>query len=99
MEELCAGAGYAHQMQLVHRDIKPANLMIDRSGRLKILTSGSAAYARAGLDGGDDRHAGSITPEQITGDPVDHRADQFSIGVVFYELWRELRRSRATRFR
>jgi serine/threonine-protein kinase len=29
MEELCAGAGYAHQMSLVHRDIKPANLMID----------------------------------------------------------------------
>jgi len=35
MEELCAGAGYAHQMSLVHRDIKPANLMIDRSGRVK----------------------------------------------------------------
>jgi predicted Ser/Thr protein kinase len=87
MEELCAGAGYAHQMQLVHRDIKPANLMLDRAGRLKILDFGIARML--GLASNTSVMIGTpgyMAPEQITGDPVDHRADQFSIGVVFYEL-------------
>ncbi len=42
IEELAAGAGYAHQMSVIHRDIKPANLMIDRHGRLRILDFGIA---------------------------------------------------------
>jgi protein kinase-like protein len=87
MEELCSGAGYAHGMSLVHRDIKPANLMIDRSGRVKILDFGIArmlgiASNTAVMIG----TPGYMAPEQITGEPVDHRSDQFSIGVVFYEL-------------
>jgi hypothetical protein len=87
MEELCAGAGYAHQMSVVHRDIKPANLVIDRSGRLKILDFGIArmlgiASNTAVMIG----TPGYMAPEQITGEPVDHRSDLFSIGVVFYEL-------------
>ena len=87
MEELAAGAGYAHQMQVVHRDIKPANLMIDRTGRLKILDFGIARML--GIASNTSVMIGTpgyMAPEQITGDPVDHRADQFSIGVVLYEV-------------
>jgi hypothetical protein len=87
MEELCAGAAHAHQMQLVHRDIKPANLIVDRSSRLKILDFGIARML--GLASNTSVMVGTpgyMAPEQITGEPVDHRADQFSIGVVFYEL-------------
>ena len=87
MEDLCAGVGYAHQMSVVHRDIKPANLIVDRSGRLKILDFGIArmlgiASNTAVMIG----TPGYMAPEQITGDVVDHRSDQFSIGVVFYEV-------------
>ena len=87
IEELCEGAGYAHKMSVVHRDIKPANLMLDRSGRLKILDFGIArmlgiASNTAVMIG----TPGYMAPEQITGEPVDHRSDLFSIGVVLYEL-------------
>jgi serine/threonine-protein kinase len=87
MEELCAGANYAHQMQLVHRDIKPANLIIDRVGRLKILDFGIARML--GLASNTSVMIGTpgyMAPEQIIGNDIDHRADQFSIGVVSYEL-------------
>jgi hypothetical protein len=87
MEELCAGASYAHRMSVIHRDIKPANLMIDRAGRLKILDFGIArVIGMASNTMAMIGTPGYMAPEQIEGDDLDHRADLFSIGVVFYEL-------------
>ena len=87
LEELCAGAGYAHRMSVVHRDIKPANLIIARSGQLKILDFGIARMM--GNTSNTTSGIGTpayMAPEQITGESVDHRADLFAIGVVCYEL-------------
>jgi len=86
MTELCAGAGYAHRMSIVHRDIKPANLIIDKAGRLKILDFGIARMLGTASNTGTIGTPGYMAPEQIRGETVDHRADLFSIGVVFYEL-------------
>jgi len=87
VEELCAGVGYAHSMQVVHRDIKPANLIVDRAGHLKVLDFGVARMLSATTNTSTMVGTpGYMAPEQITGEPVDHRADQFSVGVVLYEL-------------
>jgi serine/threonine-protein kinase len=88
IEELCSAAAYAHRIGVVHRDIKPLNLMVDRSGRLKVLDFGIAKML--GLFGSSATTLvgtpGYMAPEQILGGTIDHRADLFSIGVVSYEL-------------
>src|SRR5262249_22357074 len=49
IEDLCAGAAYAHGCEVIHRDIKPANLMVDRANRLKILDFGIARLVGTSL--------------------------------------------------
>ncbi len=93
--QLCDALEYAHEEGIVHRDIKPENILVDRKGRVKI-----ADFGLAKILGGDRTALSPITrtghvmgtptymaPEQYE-DPkrVDHRADIYSMGVVFYEM-------------
>jgi hypothetical protein len=79
---------HAHQFSIVHRDVKPANVVVSGSGRAK-LTDFGVAYVPAsdvtqhGSALGSPRY---MAPEQVLGQPIDARADVFSLGVVLYEL-------------
>lgn len=81
---------YAHSKGVVHRDIKPANIFMVGRTQPRVLDFGIARVAHQhDAHAGDDVAAGSpyyMAPEQARQQPVDRRADVFSLGVVLYEM-------------
>jgi serine/threonine protein kinase/predicted ATPase len=82
------GLAKAHDRGIVHRDVKPGNLMITEEGVVKMLDFGIAKMADVSLTdpGQVVGTVGYMSPEQAAGDPVDHRSDLWSVGVVLYEM-------------
>src|SRR5689334_9053577 len=80
---------YAHHKGIVHRDIKPANIMIASGGTVKITDFGIAKvtasdqFTMTGSIVGTPHY---MSPEQVQGRAVDGRSDQFSLGVIAYEM-------------
>ncbi|MHC4656858.1 MAG: bifunctional serine/threonine protein kinase/MFS transporter [Planctomycetota bacterium] len=92
--QICEALQFAHEEGIVHRDIKPENILIDKKGRVKISDFGLAklldkpATAYTLTDAGHTMGTPHyMAPEQIEHPgQVDHRADIYSLGVVFYEM-------------
>jgi serine/threonine protein kinase len=94
VSQVCDALQYAHEEGIVHRDIKPENILVDRRGRVKI-----ADFGLAKLLGAAPTDLTLTRTQQAMGTPhymapeqwekpgeVDHRADIYALGVVFYEL-------------
>jgi len=98
--QIAEGLAAAHDKGIVHRDLKPENLFITKDGRIKILDFGLARHSV--VPSADDTSSptlshhtergtvmgtvGYMSPEQVRGQPADHRSDLFSFGAVLYEM-------------
>jgi hypothetical protein len=97
ISQICKGLDYSHTKKddnsgepfhIVHRDISPQNLLVSYQGEVKISDFGISkarsepSLTQAGVVKGKMAY---LSPEQALGEPIDHRADIYALGLVFYE--------------
>jgi serine/threonine protein phosphatase PrpC len=90
VEQIARGLRAFHRMEMLHQDLRPDNIMIDRTGTVKIIDFGSVQVAGvieagSGPEGilGTEQYT---APEYFLGEAGSPRADQFSLGVITYQM-------------
>ena len=97
VSRICAGLDYSHNLKdlhgeplnIIHRDINPQNIFLTYEGQVKIIDFGIAKAASHNSTTHEGLIKGKLaymSPEQATGNTIDHRSDIFSTGIIFYEL-------------
>src|ERR1035438_8034905 len=89
LRQMADALDYTHARGVIHRDIKPANVMIDAAGTAKIMDFGIARISDTRTSTPTGMVMGTVeymAPEQIRGETVDGRADQFALAAVAYQM-------------
>jgi len=92
--EICKGLAYAHAAGIVHRDLKPENILVGSGphgavprivdfGLAMSVDQSDARLTESGMTMGTPAFA---APEQLSGKPIDHRADLFALGMTMFEM-------------
>jgi tetratricopeptide (TPR) repeat protein len=86
--DICLALEYAHEHQVIHRDVKPGNIILDESGRAKLMDFGISKVLQAGAEGltqarGTPQY---MPPEQILGREIDGRTDLYALGISMFEI-------------
>ncbi len=89
IEQVASALDYAHQQGFIHRDIKPSNIMVGRNDHVTLMDFGiakaltGARLTQTGMVVGTPEY---MSPEQVTGEELDHRTDVYALGIVAYEM-------------
>jgi len=88
--QILEGLNYAHKKNVIHKDIKPQNIMLDKSGKIRIMDFGIAESVQGSMSRLENTGSSGtlvyMSPEQIRGKDVGKEADIYSLGATLYEL-------------
>ncbi|MBT5872518.1 MAG: protein kinase, partial [Candidatus Latescibacteria bacterium] len=89
VHQITLGLQCSHELGVYHRDIKPGNVILNESGVAKILDFGLArveGLSAITMTGNVMGTIDYIAPEQVLNEPIDHRSDLYSLGILLYEM-------------